>query len=591
MLAAPLLIRFQFSMKLQQQIKATIGWCISLGVKFVKVVPIITGLVQISTLASQIFLLLAFFLPLKVIILLGSDKTPAYFPSILHTLEKDHLIYALTAAAALSYIAYLLAELATALLCRKGTHTLLARTSKLNLFENQEKIATNAYSRFNRAMAGGAFFGLSTVALAFVYPSLLLAIFAYLAIASTVCVLAYNHSKRIRDSFHQHYSPILNALAATGFLLSFFVLVTDFLYFQHTKIFNAVIAVLIMRQGLQRLSSMMLDVIGLRTQHRQVNALFYQSQPLIELRPQSNGLDYILEAENRDKWVRELLQKLNAEAVESYQMQWHQVGFTDIYAFTLQFTDDAVEHSLLVKVFGNNISSSALQERTLLTTQRGLPVLPFVGHYKVSDIDCHVYRFEASDKLAGRQIGEGILGVAQKLILLEPAAELIAQFTRTRLYLEQRLDEATISSLRLACINDDDTHRVERIINTLPCITRQLAELPRQIVPLDVTNNTLLASPSSGFVLSHWSNWRIEAIGCSWPIAQKDALFETLGSSDQRPALANAEQQKVWLAALMYMLERHIVRKDYSAALALTPDIVSCIEIFDTPTAVEGATQ
>ena len=67
-------------MKLQQQIKATIGWCISLGVKFVKVVPIITGLVQISTLASQIFLLLAFFLPLKVIILLGSDKTPAYFP-------------------------------------------------------------------------------------------------------------------------------------------------------------------------------------------------------------------------------------------------------------------------------------------------------------------------------------------------------------------------------------------------------------------------------------------------------------------------------------------------------------------------------
>ncbi|MFP3374833.1 hypothetical protein, partial [Pseudomonas sp. SIMBA_068] len=76
-----------------------------------------------------------------------------------------------------------------------------------------------------------------------------------------------------------------------------------------------------MRQGLQRLSSMMLDVIGLRIQHRQVNALFYQSQPLIELRPQSNGLDYILQAENRDKWVRELLQKLNAEAVDSYQMQ------------------------------------------------------------------------------------------------------------------------------------------------------------------------------------------------------------------------------------------------------------------------------
>lgn len=176
-------------------------------------------------------------------------------------------------------------------------------------------------------------------------------------------------------------------------------------------------------------------------------------------------------------------------------------------------------------------------------------------------------------------------------MLLEPSAELIAQFTRTRLYLEQRLDVTTINSLRLACINDDDTGNVERIIANLPAITGYLAALPRQIVPLDITNNTILASPASGFVLSHWSNWRIEAIGCSWPVAQKDALFETLRSADQRQALTSADPQKVWLAALMYMLERHIVRKDYSAALALTPDVVNCIEILERPVAAEGATQ
>lgn len=585
-------IRLRFDMKLQQQIKATTGWCISLGVKFVRVVPIITLLVQISTLASQIFLLLAFFLPLKVIILLGSERIPAYFPSVLHTLEKDHLIYSLTAAAALCYIAYLLSELASALLCRNGTQKLLARTSKLNLFENQEKIATNAYSRFNRAMAGAAFFSLSALALLYVYPSLLLAILVYLVIASSVSVLAYNHIRRVRESFHHHYGPILNALAATGFLLSFFFLVTDFLYYQHSKIFNAVIAVLIMRQGLQRLSSMILDVIGLRIQHRQVNALFYQSQPLIELRPQSNGLEYILDAENREKWVKALLDKLGLEAADGYKMHWHQVGFADIYAFTLQLEQQDDTGTLLVKVFGSNISSSALQERTLLTTQHGLPDLPFVGHYRVNDIDCHVYKFDGAEKLiGGRKIGEGILAIARKLLLLEPSAELITQFTRTRLYLEQRLDETTINALRLACINEEDTSNVDNIIDNLPAINGYLATLPRQIVPLDITNNTLLASPATGFVLSHWSNWRIEAIGCSWPVAQKDALFETLRSADQRQALASIDPHKVWLAALMYMLERHIVRKDYSAALALTPDIVNCIEIFDTPAAAEVATQ
>ncbi|MFJ7812361.1 hypothetical protein ACIQYQ_16155 [Pseudomonas asiatica] len=579
-------------MKLQQQIKDTIGWCISLGVKFVRVVPIITVLVQISTLASQILLLLAFFLPLKVIILLGSEKTPAYFPSILHTLDKDHLIYALSAAAALCYIAYLILELVTALLCRKGTRTLLARTSKLNLFENQDKFATNAYSRFNRAMAGAGFFILSALTLLYVYPSLLVAIFSYLFIAGSICILTYNHVKKVRERFHQHYGAILNALAATGFLLSFFFLVTDFLYSQHTKVFNAVIAVLIMRQGLQRLASMILDIIGLRIQHRQVNALFYQSQPLIEVRAQSNGLEYILNVDNREKWVKSLLEKLHLGAVESYQMHWHQMGLADIYSFTLQLDGQDNPNTLLVKVFGSNISSSALQERTLLLTQSGLPGLPFIGHYRVSDIDCHVYEFQDAEKLiGGRKIGEGVLAIAQRLILLEPSADLIAQFTRTRLYLEQRLDESTINSLRLACISEDDTRNVDRIIENLPTITSHLAALPRQIVPLDMTNSTILSSPSSGFVISHWSNWRIEAIGCSWPVTQKEALFEILNSTVQRQVLASAAPQKVWLAALMYMLEKNIIRKEYSAALALTPDIVNCIEIFDSPAAVEGATQ
>lgn len=96
-------------------------------------------------------------------------------------------------------------------------------------------------------------------------------------------------------------------------------------------------------------------------------------------------------------------------------MQWHQVGFADIYAFTLHPDQQDDSGALLVKVFGNNISSSALQERTLLTTQSGLPGLPFVGHHRVNDIDCHLYKFEGSEKLSGgKRIGEGILAIAQK---------------------------------------------------------------------------------------------------------------------------------------------------------------------------------
>ena len=68
------------------EIAKAVRWSVSLGNKFLRVVPVLTILAVICSVFSQFFLLIGFLLPLKVVLLLGSENVPVYFPAIFHDL-------------------------------------------------------------------------------------------------------------------------------------------------------------------------------------------------------------------------------------------------------------------------------------------------------------------------------------------------------------------------------------------------------------------------------------------------------------------------------------------------------------------------
>lgn len=566
-------------MKLQHHIKSTLGWCLSIGIKLLRVVPFTTITVQITTLASQIFLLLAFFLPLKVIILLGSEKIPNYFPSAFQALKKNHLIVSLSVAAAVCYVLYLLSELLIAYCCRQGARTLLLRSAKLNIIENQEKIAAYAYSRFTRAMAGALFFSISAVVLLIIYPKLLAIILGYTVLITLLCVITYNLSPVIQVQFQRNHGNILNALSATGFLLSFFCLVADFLYFPHQRIFHAVIAVLVMRQALQRLTGMVQDVVSLRMQHRQINAMFFQSQPLLEQRQNNHQLECLLSPSSREAWVEKLMDQAGIDTQNGLKISWHQIDAVDVYAFHITILGNEKPQEYLAKLFGNNIATLAEQERLLFQYQPHLPSLEWLGHYLLQGIDCHLFRLDGHKKLIRRQIGDGVVAISEQLLYCEPASELILRFSRTRPYLEQRLDRGMIEPLRFVCSTPEEAEKVERLLDSFELIIKKLCALPRQIVSLDITSEALLISASQQYHLSHWSNWRIEAVGSNWPVIEKERFYKAIEiARSSRPSLVNTTTADIVLSAFMYSFERFLLRKDYPAAFKLLDDILAATE-------------
>src|SRR5690554_3983349 len=134
-----------FSSKMKSEIINILRWNIRLAAKFLWAAPFATCAVVFFTLVSQLSMLLAFFLPLKVLILLGSDDVPSYFPQFFGSVERDWLIIIMSITTGFFYIFYLLAQRLVLIGGELGANTLMQRGRKLVLFEHQDALAQQAY--------------------------------------------------------------------------------------------------------------------------------------------------------------------------------------------------------------------------------------------------------------------------------------------------------------------------------------------------------------------------------------------------------------------------------------------------------------
>src|SRR5690606_19954356 len=125
-------------------VASTLRWTLSLGAKFARVVPFFTVCIIGLTLVSQIAMLVASLLPLKVLILLGSDQIPGYFPRFFLRFGHDALIAVLSMLTFGVFLAHLLAEKLIDRLTAKATTHLMQMSQKIALFERQDEIAREA---------------------------------------------------------------------------------------------------------------------------------------------------------------------------------------------------------------------------------------------------------------------------------------------------------------------------------------------------------------------------------------------------------------------------------------------------------------
>ncbi|EOG3621198.1 hypothetical protein ACK9U2_003084 [Pseudomonas putida] len=569
-------------------IRKTVGWYISLGTKIFKIVPGNTSTVIVFTLLSQLSLLLAFFLPLKVIILLGSNGIPHYFPESWHALGHSRLVIALSIAAAISYCVYFLSEQIISICAKRGAKIILDRSQKITLFNNQDDVASRAYQQYVRSLAAIIFITCSAILFAFKYPAILALIAIYTTTSYALTSMAYNRSERVQSALDNNLGRLPNSLAGVGFLLVFTLIVIDLITGRQPQKLLAIIALLLARQVLQRLASIASNLAGLMQQRLQISALFFHGHVLVNEKTNiSKNLWQLLSPSNRIDWLQSTVRETLGSSEQITETHWHQTGVADVFAFDVQTRDQetGTVSRYLVKIFNSNRRDLALQEASLLTCRNShmLPAPPLIAATTVGRLNCHIMEWQPGNRFTPKELKVRALDVTGILMAIPPAAELVSRFARSRPLLQQRLEDSVIERLRLAFDESDQIciEVIDKFEEALPKFKDILQALPLQIINPDLNVDTLLQLEGETLCVGHWGRWNLEPIGSGWSIHELDLkrlCYKFSIASQSRADLANVEAQHVVLCALLYAFERLLQRQQFLSAYELLPQILEKIE-------------
>ena len=592
-------------------------WSTQLGGRFLRVAPGGTVLVVVATLLSQVAMLLAFFLPLKVVILLGSDRIPRYFPAALAEFDRDSLIVGLTLATVVVFGIYLLAERLIRFGSDQGARGILERSRKVVLFENQDVIAASAYRRYAVIPAGFVFLLLGAGVLALFYPSVLGLLIAFLVLFALLAGLGSRFSNGLRRKVLSPPQEWLPGVAGFGFLVVFVWLVADYLYRDPPGLLAAIVALLLARQMLNRLVGMVVNLVSLNRERPRLDALFFDHRVFQRRRGRrGEGFWALLDDTAREGWVPRVLRELEGPSVRIFSSEWWQTRVPDVLA--IHCVMEGCEPRL-VKVFGPNRSAEARHEASLLADPpAGLPAPAWIGATMIDGLQCHVLRLPPDTEQVGTRpdptqedshgpadpagasgsdgvggpggpavrgqdegepsgavLAEGVERFRRSLIAVEPSGELAERYGRSRPLLWQRLDRAMLERVRLVA-DSKERDAVDELLADFEAVVERVRGLPWVFVNRQLNPQTL-AMAGGEVIALHWGRWGLETLGTAWPLTalEPDALAKLLGEVGRsRPVLAGVSPWDVRLAGLLSLLERLHLAQRYADVLELLPELI-----------------
>ena len=230
---------------------------------------------------SKVTLLLSMLLPIKVILLLGSDNMPSYLPSYFQNIQRDQFIIYLTISAFVSYFVYLGSVKLQSHTNNKFLKNMPYKKNTGNRNVNLHKRRRNIVFGFIDSIASLLFFIFAGFIVSLVYSNLILLVFFYLFFLIVIIGLISglrNKTKTLLADSHAR-KTIVQVISNIGFFAAFIFIVFDFIKpFEPPGLIYAVIGLILCRQLLVHLSLFILKSLKYFEQ-RMVISSFVTSEP------------------------------------------------------------------------------------------------------------------------------------------------------------------------------------------------------------------------------------------------------------------------------------------------------------------------
>lgn len=502
---------------------------------------------------------------------------PSYMNGLIEGFEKDDYIISLSICAVIFYALYYACTNAATKSINKGAQSLVKRAKKITIFDNQDTLAANIYQKVCNVLASVLFFLAGSMLGLIITPSLfaffLITNITYLAL-STIIVLSTSKTDQ-----PQKIASLANAYSGLCFFALFSFVIASYLLELPFEIFGSIIGLLLARQVLQRMTTLIHDSIFLLDNSTKINSLFYTSLHSSEKKnPQDESFWNYASNDIRQQWILSSLIDLTDDPIYSVNSSYVQLGIPEIAGFDILAYDRNNEFlaEYSVKLFSPARDTSCKHEASLLSQKwaRQLPAPRLIGAIRTGGFNTLFFERTQAVKPHPSLMKVKWYSALSKLWMVDPSIDIADQYSRSKPILSERLKNDVGKRLISVISSPEQLSLAEELSENLSIIRQIISTVPLCIVNPDLHMTTIFECPNDTFITYNWTRWAVEPTGANWPTGKQDitAIDDYLNEAKKvRPALASTPTEAVALTAIMYAIESQFSRQNYLSVIELIP--------------------
>ena len=560
-----------------------------------------TATLVLLSAASIVTSFLAFMLPLKVIILAGSEGVPRYFRFFMDPDQKWEWIIILTVSSIVCYLLTLLFDAITRKLSVSSGRLLLEGANELAVVSNQEDVVGGFYGKFCSVLAALTFSLVAMASLAVIN----LLVFSYIALVVILQFLLTAWFLRgndvnpgaIKSYIHEKYKQYVGYLSNYIFLSGFLVILVPYLKGLDGNILLSLISFLLMRRMLTVMGRAVTTSVELEKARFNINALLFRDYQIVtKEQPNILSMRDIFSKPRRTMLVQRVFQELGKIDLDKQNDRPNT-------SFEVYWQDSTIRHSATLLVECNYKGSAApnlekkhyqiqifprakaiqLDNESLLFSyipREQLWAPNVLAQFIEGRFHCQL--IEYGDVLGrSSEWKEWEFRCLQRTWETEVPESLKTAYGASHRFLHQRLEEQYVKRAHIAVDTHEEKRIFDHMLSNLPKLRSILESLPLIVNNPALNANNVVFSKENSVMITTWGRWTLEPIGYVLPRYSSD---EAIANSLDRLRTARKDipaslcLEHLQLSNASSKLEKAINRWQYKTAISTMETILGIIK-------------
>lgn len=563
-------------------------WLASILRSFWQVRPGVTFAVISASAAARVTNLLAFVLPLKVILLAGSDGVPRYFRFFIDPADKMGWIIGLSIAAVVFYAITLILDALSSRLSSVGGGEVTTGANDISIIGAQESEAKSYYATCCQLWANLAFVVLGLTALVFLDRLLFLVLFGLVALQYGFSAWAIRNAatgapNRLAAFILDNLKNYLKLFSSANFLLGFLVILAPFVIHGDGNILIAILSIIVVRQVLNTLMSFINDGVRMiRDRHLIDPLVFREAQVRDKEARESATFRRLFAKDTREARVASVL-AANLPVPAAVTVEWRDSPLRGMYTFLVRLAADSgePEKRAQLQVLGRRRAHQFEREAFLFrhVARAEFAAPEWIGGFEEEGFACQICEFgqgEAVPAAAWKDVGRDLLCMHWSR---RPPEALVDGYAASHPLMHQRLSDDLVQRLIIAADSKLDRGVLKNFRARLAAIAARVESFPLYVHNPDFLRpNVALAENEGSYLVMSWGRWALEPVGVRLPAGTGKAALGRLAGRlhETREDLPeDFGPDHLRLASQLWELERQIAAERYQAAMKILRAILN----------------